>query len=166
MAPLPRRLIRPLNALLGRDMPGYEKRPFLDRAYWLDIEPVTEPWISALEAIDARGDKAALLGLLVSDRELPHDARVYLADLLERHQFKRKQGHQATPLYGLSRDDQLLYCAVTEMQLIRDADKSVRVKDALEEVSKRRNIPPEKLLVAYHGRRGSMRRLNKRRPKP
>jgi hypothetical protein len=60
----------------------------VDRAFWLPNSDSDE-WVTALEALDKRGDKRALLDLLRSGRDLPRDARSYLADLPERYQFKR-----------------------------------------------------------------------------
>ena len=155
MAPLPRRVTRPLNALLARDRPGYGKRPFLDRAFWLDIEPSSEPWIAALAALDASGDKQPLVRLLEAGQP-PQEICVYLADLLKRHQLKRKRGNQATPLYDLSKKDQEISFAVIEMRRLHAGGLSF--DDALEQASELHDISDNQLRDAYRGRRSSIRR--------
>jgi hypothetical protein len=61
---------------------------FWDHCFWLD-DPSVERWVRALEAVDKRGDKGPLLSLLRSECDLPREARIYLADLLDRHQLKK-----------------------------------------------------------------------------
>lgn len=186
MAPLPRWFTR-WNAMQPRSFPGFEKQPFLDRAFWLDIDPNSEPWIAALEAFDKRDDKGPLIELFRSGPP-PQEVCKYLADFLER-QLKRKRGNQATPLYDLSEKDQALLAGVYKMKLraifgravsketleriskLRNIPvnqlqeyrglRAVSFKEALEKISKLHDIPVNQLEDAYRGRRGTMRRRAK-----
>src|SRR5262249_1233184 len=67
---------------------------FSDNAFWLPHD-IDEALIEALVALDRSGgtNKKPLIELLRSR------GYVYLADLLDRYQLKRKQGGRQTPLY-------------------------------------------------------------------
>ena len=135
----------------------------VDRAFWLGDETAhLDPWITALEAIDKRGDKGPLLALLKSEFDLPREARVYLADLLARHQLKKKGGGQTTPAYDRTEVEIVLSLAIDDVrELVRTRKR--RVAEALEQTSRTRGIPPNILESAYKDRRGSTRRMKKRR---
>ena len=170
MAKPPKRLSPPQGKAQGEvpaflkdyDGPtGLENVEFLDRAFWLDPDRHTEPWIKAFEAIDNRRDKGPLLRLLKSDCDLPRNARVCLADLLARHQLKKNRGGQSVPAYDRSDVEAMLELAIMD---VRARESGISIKDALEQVSKSRGIPHELLASAYRGNRGSTRRMKKRRP--
>jgi hypothetical protein len=140
---------------------GAENIEFLDRAFWLDLGR-HKYWIEAFEAIDKRGDKAPLLELLKSKSDMPRDVRWYLADLLARHQLKKKRGGQATAAYDRTDVDVKKIWAKEDVRAL--VKSGVSVADALEQVSKSRGIAPESLALAYAGRDGSTNRMKKRRP--
>jgi len=137
--------------------------PLVDRAFWLGDESTAhlDPWITALEAIDKQGDKGPLMALLKSERDLPHDVRIYLADLLARHQLKKKRGAESVPAYDRTDAEAMLELAIKD---VRERESGISVKDALEKASKSRGIPHELLSSAYRGSRSSTRRMKKRRP--
>jgi hypothetical protein len=132
-----------------------------DVAFWLSDE--FDHWVAALEAIDKRNDKEPLLALLKSECELPHAARIYLADLLSRYQLKKKRGGQSTPAYDRSLAEVAL---MLDVEAVRNLTKNgMSIKDALAKVAKPRG--PDYLEIlgnAQHGSRGSIRRMKKRRP--
>jgi hypothetical protein len=155
------------------DDPGYRfwkyanDMPVSRRAVWLEpyiaAEPTLALWIDALEAIDKNDDKAALVALLKSKYPLANYARFYLADLLERYQFKKKQGARRTAAYDQTETEVVLAYAVGEMKsLVENEKKSFAV--ALAQVSKSRNIPEPILDGAYRGTRFSTRRIAKHGP--
>jgi hypothetical protein len=132
-----------------------------DRKWWLPDRP--DPWLEAIETVDRRGDKAALIALLKSGEVPTPEQLKHLADLLERHQLTRWQGQQATPSYDVTKDEQQLHRAVKEVRdLVKRRDKSVA--EALGQISKSSGIEENKLTNAYGGRRGSYNRLKERLP--
>ena len=90
---------------------------------WLEPGGAIQPWIEALWEIDRRGDKQTLLKLLRSKERMPHAARFYVADLIERYQLKRKRGGAAhqTPAYDRSpQEAKLLRAIASARQQIND----------------------------------------------
>jgi hypothetical protein len=133
----------------------------LDYAYWLD-DPSINDWLMAFDDVDKGRDNGRLLDLLKSEHDLPREARIYLADLLERHQLKKKRGAQSVPAYDRTYTELRLSLAIEDVRRLRES--RVSVKDALDRVSKSRGIPPEVLASAHRGSLGSIRRMRKRRP--
>jgi hypothetical protein len=123
----------------------------LDYAFWLD-DPSLNDWLMAFDDVDKGRGNGRLLDLLKSEHDLPHQARFYLADLLERHQLKKKRGAQSVPAYDRTYAEQRLIIARED---VRSRESRESVETALERVSKSHGIPPEVLADAYHGRRGS-----------
>lgn len=120
-----------------------------------------EHWIEALEAIDEHNDKGPLLALLKGDCPLPHAARRYLVDFLERHEFKKKRGAQRTPLYAITDAEATLALAIDDVcDAVTIDGKSAAT--ALNEVSRARGIPRDSLRIAYEGRRGATNRRKKK----
>jgi hypothetical protein len=168
-------MTKPPFSLKDYDGPtGAENIEFLDRAFWLDLGR-HKYWIEAFETIDKRGDKAPLLELLKSKSDLPRDVRWYLADLLARHQLKKKRGAQATPAYDRTDVEAVLIWAIDDVRGL--VKRGMSVADALEKVVESRgykiNVSDEdtigdkflrKLALAYKGNRGSTNRMKKRRP--
>ena len=135
----------------------------VDRAIWLeeDVSNGVGQWIRALECVDQHGDKSLLLALLKSKRDLPLKARGYLSDLLARYQLIKKVGGQTTPAYDRTAAEAALGMAVQHVrELVMDG---MRVADALEQTCQIRGIPPNILELAYKKRRGSTRRMERRR---
>ena len=141
---------------------GSENITILERAPWLDVDLATGKWIVAFEKLDKQRNKSSLLELLRSDWELSSTARAYLADLLDRYEFKNKRGRKRTPAYDRSRSEAMLYLAV---QYVRDdVDNGMKVNKAVEKQALSYSIPEQTLHDAYAQRRGSTRRVKKRLP--
>jgi hypothetical protein len=121
-----------------------------------------QPWIDVLVAVDYRGDKAPLIELLKSNKQMPEEARWYIGDLLARYLLKRPKGRRTTPAYDRS---------LAEMRLIW-AEASVRehMKGGMKAAKAIEGTLPvygvqRSTQAAYHaGRLGSARRMKKRRP--
>ena len=147
-------------------MPEADPVSVSDRAFWLAPYPFRDRWIDALEDIDRRGDKTALLALLRADSTMPREARCFLADLIDRYTLKKKRGRQRVPLYDKSHTEALLEMAnedvddlmATKVISLRDAADIVRKSYGLWEVVNG-NDP---LLNFRRGSRGSTRRMKKR----
>jgi hypothetical protein len=143
---------------------GDENIDFIDWAFWLhdyhtprEIDALA-PWLQAFEAIDKRGDQRALVALLQSHK-LPDVAQDYLADLLQRHQLKKKRGAPATPSYDVTDADiMLLWASQDVRKLVRDGRS---VDEAVEQISAERGIPFDILKSAYRGSRASTYRKPK-----
>jgi hypothetical protein len=133
----------------------------LDYASWLD-DPSINDRLMAFDDVDKGRGNGRLLDLLKSEHDLPHQARFYLADLLERHQLKKKRGAQSVPAYDRTDTEQRLIMAIEDVRRLRKS--RVSVKTALDRVRKSHGIPREVLAAAYRGSRGSTRRMTKRRP--
>jgi hypothetical protein len=134
---------------------GLEDITVADRAFWID-DPVDRAWASALEAIDKKRDHEPLARLFESPLEITPLAREFLADY---HRRQRKQGRRI-PAYDHS--EAHLELAKEAVRALRK--KKVRVRAALEHVSKSYGIDEMTLADAYAGRRGSTRRMKKGRP--
>ena len=90
------------QALMADAGKGFENQTFLDGAPWLERDAPTQDFVLAINAIDNAGDQRELVSLLKSDVAITKAARWYLADLLERHVLKRKQGKPRIPAYDRS----------------------------------------------------------------
>jgi hypothetical protein len=144
--------------------PGQLFIPVSHRAFWLNAEQRQRigPWIDALEQIDKNDNKAPLLDLLRSKRELPDEARVFLADLLERYQLTRAAHRPRTPAYDLSNSESRLSLAKEVVRAYRTNGKSF--KDAVKAAAKEHSIDENTLANFCNERRGSSRRRKKRHP--
>jgi len=150
-----------------KELEEYERRrrqgPALaDTAFWLDQSDPSWPWYLALEDIDKRGDKTALLKLLRSG-EMPATIGHHLADLLERYQLRRRPGRQRTPSYDRSDSEAVLLIAIDEVRA--RVKKGMKVSDAITEVAKGYTwcrLSEDTLALAYAGQLGNMRRIGKR----
>jgi hypothetical protein len=139
----------------------------VDRAFWLDdpdsgepITPIEAEWITAIEAIDKRGDKKPLVTMLKSQRDLSPEVRFYLADLIERYELKKPPHRPRTPAYDRTAADAMLLLGIQRVKELVTA--GMAVKGALENASKDHSIPLESLASAYYGRRGSTNRAKRR----
>jgi hypothetical protein len=106
---------------------------YLTRDYaWLRdlVGTEAEPWVDAIEAIDLRGDKKPLLALLKSQ---PGAAGLLLADLLTRHQLKRKRGRQQVPIYKFT--EQTIALQKAKEQYNKLLKTGVSRNEALERVA-------------------------------
>lgn len=134
-----------------------------DIAFWLgDDTSEIDPWVSALEAIDKRRDKEPLIALLKSDRELSHEARAYLADLLDRYQLKKKRGGQSTAAYDRSPADRVLELGDARANDYIERD-GMTVERACNKAEKEFGIPDGFLIDFHTGKRGGSARIKKRR---
>jgi hypothetical protein len=113
------------------------------------------------------GGSGPLLALLKSDSELPYAARVYLADLLDRYQLKKKRGGQSTAAYDRSPVDRILEAANARANEL--IESGMTTEGAFEKAAKEFSIPDRgrdgvSLLYDFHtGKRGSSVRMKKRR---
>jgi hypothetical protein len=152
-----------------------DNNPFLVRAsstedwFLFDHDPVTEVWITAFRDVDGAGDANDLVRLLKSKYAMSDAARFYLADLIERHRFKRKKGEQKTPAYTKSEVEQFLTKAVWKVQA--EVERGISVAKALDKISKSLGVPDglvddfyTTLSNAYLKRRQAPRRTKRNRP--
>jgi hypothetical protein len=146
-------------------------------------------WIEALEQADA-GDKEPLIALLRSDALLGPDARDKIADFLSRHKITKRRGRPATPAYRRTPTEAKLH---NHAALVRywqkkglSIEEAIRaaLRDEKREEFERRDyeaVEPmptpsdeeldemvsdsefDRLDALMRGRRGSSRRMNKRR---
>jgi hypothetical protein len=138
---------------------GDENIEFIDRAFWLhdyhtprELEALA-PWLGTFEAIDQRCDHGPLIALLRSPCELSSAARGYLADLLQRHQLRKKRGAPATAAYDVTDADVTLLWASQEVRKLVQDGRSI--DEAVEQIGAERGIPFEILKSAYRGSRAS-----------
>ena len=134
---------------------------FVDRAYWLDSDPVNQPWYEALWTLDRRGDKEPLLTLLRSDAPLRVEVRSYLADLLSRYQLKHRRGGKQVPAYDCSDVATKLALAVSDARSMRR--RGVPRADAIRRAASTHRIDEREVESAYEGRLGVLRRSPARR---
>ncbi|XNY07201.1 hypothetical protein ACMFL9_27405 [Sinorhizobium meliloti] len=138
-------------------------------------------WREAVEHADG-GDSTALVDLLRSDSAvLGHECRLLVADLLERHRLARKPGRQATPAYRLTPKEARIANLKALFRYFRRKGQSLEeaVQSALREEKREAagledysdaqidemitEEEIEELQNAVGGRRGSTRRMDKRR---
>ena len=101
---------------------------------WLDDDQRRRigPWIDALEQIDKWGNKEPLLALLRSEREQPHEVRVYFADLIERYELTSPAHRPRTPAYDLSNAKSHLEMAKENVRAYQDkSGLGMSFKDAV-----------------------------------
>jgi hypothetical protein len=158
-----------IERLSRRDAGMGSSDKIVDCATWLPDVDQNAGWYEALAAIDGRRqdkapqDKAPLLALLRSDSELPATVRHHLADLLERHELRRRRGGQQVPSYDRSDAEAALHSAISQA---RDyVQNGMSVSDALEKAAESNCVDRDKLDNAYAGQRGSTRRVNRRAAK-
>jgi hypothetical protein len=138
-----------------------KKATIVDRAFWLGKEDdPTDPinaWALAVEAIDQRGDKSPLMKLLRSADPLPPEGRAFIADLLDRHELKKKTlGRPRLPIYDRSLIEAVLLIGIQRIQEYRE--KGMDIENAVHFAAKEFALEPKKLLDAYIGKRGASRR--------
>jgi hypothetical protein len=149
---------RPLGKKQGRQArPSYEENPFLR-----GMSEGSRQWVQAIRDADNDGETGALIEKMKSDI-VPDDVGIHLADLVSRHHFKKRRGNQAAPAYDRTYAEALLAFAIDDVHEM--VQGGMLEADALDKASKIHDIPNEPTLAnAYHGRRGSARRMKKRRP--
>jgi hypothetical protein len=102
--------------------------------------------------------------LLRSESNLPHAARIYLADLIERYEFARPAHRPRIPAYDMSVVEMLLLMG---NRRVRDyVYDGLPVREAVTKACKDLAIPEdqEQLLADhYANKRASSRRMKKRR---
>jgi hypothetical protein len=72
----------------GFVFPEADPFPVSSRAFWLGDDPSLGQWVDAIEEVDRRGDKSALLARLRSEAAMPRAACRFLVDLLQRYNFR------------------------------------------------------------------------------
>jgi hypothetical protein len=117
-------------------------------------------WVNALEELDKNGDKSYLLSLLRSTNSLSHSVRLHIADLIERHDLRKKRGRPRDPSYKMS-DAECTALHVSDQ--VRNLIKGgMTAKDAKAKVAEENNMSENTVANAYEGRRGSTRRVKQR----
>jgi hypothetical protein len=139
--------------------PGQLFIPASHRAYWLsdDAQQRLGPWIDAIEQIDRHGKKGPLMALL---RSQLGEVGKYLADLIDRYELVPPKHRPRTPAYDRSKAEAKLGLAI---ETVRIYCKSMPVKEAIAKAAEEFSLEENTLANAYQGRRGSSRRIKKRR---
>jgi hypothetical protein len=123
-----------------------------DIAYWLP-DDVDEVLIEALQKVDASQGRNT--GPLIAALRARNDYLLaLLADLLQRYQLKRKRGRQQTPIYDRTDIHRRLDMAKHDVQV----NKKTREQAAADW-----HVPVKVLEAHLSGKRGSERRMAKRR---
>jgi hypothetical protein len=142
---------------------GHRLDPAISRLLHQQLRQL--PWVDALEAIDLRGDKTLLCSLLRNpEAELSPDVRDYLADLIERKEFKRRQGRQKVAAYAVISETNWrweLGCSLTRSYIQSGDPEDTALDKAAAEISRSR----EQLKSVFHGKHGAFNRSKKRRSK-
>jgi hypothetical protein len=89
-------------------------------------------WREAIEAAES-GDSSTLVALFRSELSLGYDARLLIADLLERRPLLRRPGRQATPAYRLTEKEARVAVLKQKYRFYREKRKQ-SAKDALRSV--------------------------------
>jgi hypothetical protein len=119
------------------------------RTSWLTY-PSEWPWCNALEELDKKGNKDPLLSLLRSRNSLSHNVRLHIADLLERHDLKKKRGRPRDPSYKMSDAE---WTALHVSDQVRNLIKGgMTAKDAKAKVAEENNMSENTVANAYEGR--------------
>lgn len=165
-----------LDGLAADAGKGTENQTILDRTPWLDWDAATQEFVLAINSVDNGGDQSALVTLLRSDRVISEAARWFLADLLERHVFKRRPGRPTTPAYDRSFMQWQLEKAASAYRATRRSRTSRA--DEIESIARAHLVPLgmfeecdwiEKLTDHLDGKRRQSRAVKRRlppRPKP
>jgi hypothetical protein len=130
------------------------RRPWLNNTWeWA--------WYNALEELDKKGKKDLLLSLLRSSSSLSLGVRLDIADLLERHDLKKKRGRPRVPSYEMSDAERnALNLRDRVRELVNNG--GMKSRDAIAKVAKENKMSEDSVANAYGGRRGSTRRLMQR----
>src|SRR5262245_33204258 len=110
-------------------------------------------WRKAIDEAEA-GDTSGIIKLLSFGESIPSESQLLLADLLERHQLKKKRGAQSRPSYEFTPEERKLIRAA---YLVRERQRAgAKLESAVDDVAHARNIDPQKLSNFMQGR-GSRR---------
>ncbi len=128
---------------------------------WL-VKPAKgcRPWIIALLGIDRSNDKQRLIELLKSETPLPKQARLDLADLLERYKLTRLRGKQRTPSYDLS--DTVAQLDAAKASARRSIKNGMKPEAAIELAARVNGVHKDMLRLHLAGRNAAARRAIKR----
>jgi hypothetical protein len=110
-------------------------------------------WRMAIEKGED-GDTSGIISLLRSGRSIPQESQSLLADLLKRHQLKKKPGAPSRPSYESTPEERKLRKAahfVKERQC-----GGATFESAVDDVARERNLDPHKLSNFMRGK-GSRR---------
>lgn len=138
-----------------------------DRINWVNGTPREAinaylRWREAVVAADA-GDRSHLVELLRSDHHLGPEARVLVADLIDRH-LQRGRGRRPLPAYLISKAEQRIRDAQAHYRYFRKKfSENEAVEATLDELKITKDKARLAMADAIKGRRGSTRRANKRR---
>ncbi len=81
-------------------------------------------WVAALQEAD-KGNLEPLIALFLSQQDLGPKDRMFIADLLDRHNLKKKPGRQAIPAYRTSKSEAILSYQKHRYKAHRDDRKPV-----------------------------------------
>ena len=132
-----------------------------DYAFWLPESQSKSPVLRAISEFDYSCDKAPLLKLLRSqDRDLTYPDRVWLADLLERHDLVKRKGRPPIPAYDRSPEAVKLEWA--ELDYRQNLETMSRAK-AIEAAAKYADVDVETFIRHLEGRHGPTGRASSAR---
>jgi hypothetical protein len=119
---------------------------------WLEDTRENAAWYEALVAIDQRGDKKPLIGLLQSGQPVPPSIAFYIGEMLDRYALVPPSNRPRLPGYLRSADQVKLIAAVIEAHRLVHQDE-VPLVDAGES-----KLSEETLRSAYLGQHGGLQR--------
>jgi hypothetical protein len=171
-------LLSDIQTLMRQDAgAGISNNPE-DWIWWLaDEKLLRRPWLSAIVVIDSavqangtakKADKKQLVELLKSGREITSAERVYLADLLDRHDFKRPAHRPTVPLYDLTPKAAALEQwaeKVRQLQKLKKMSREAALAHLYDQRSPPRGVDRTALESLLLGKHASARRTKTRRPK-
>jgi hypothetical protein len=113
-------------------------------------------WFDDIAEANDSGNLRPLIERLLSNEAMPRKARVWLADLLARHQLKRRKGGQANPVWDPSDAEVSLRKAEREYErLLREG---VSKTDAIKQAAELYGLKPSTLQLHIDGRLGASNR--------
>jgi hypothetical protein len=143
----------------GESSPGHLAPVIWSEVGYDDHSPIWK-LLDALHAIDQLGvtnprpNKKPLIDLLRSTGKMWDKL---LADLISRYDLERpkRAGRRPRPIYSVSDNGHDLWQARFAVQDL--VSKGLSAADAVTQVAQKRDIPPQKVADAYHGRARAVR---------
>lgn len=140
---------------------GVETVTIADRDFFLNDEEHDALWLPAFEAADF-ADLRPLIALLLSDYALLPAQRRQFADLLDRHQLKkRSRGKQSPPIYDCTRRERQLLLGRMRYRKLRIGGMSA--EDAVRQSALAVGVEEKPLSDFVNGRGWAARRDRKLR---
>jgi hypothetical protein len=122
-----------------------------------------QAWLVAVAAADRSGDLAPLIARLRSDAPLSENARELVADLLARHQLKKRQGGRARPAYEGASDEQVRVIAAAQDYDERGRRPGESEDDALERLAREYKCDAQQIRDFRSNRGGTARKYHRLR---